>query len=117
MATIKRRNKLLNIATISTLIVQTYATSSSYDGHYSSYIDSQRYANGLITSCEYPGTHGYFILNENHPYSNAANACASFGGSLADLDNNNFLLASDLVLTCAGPNKRAWIGYVYLNQS
>lgn len=105
MARTKRRNRLLKVATITVLLVQTASPYKDYDGQYG--INS----GGLITSCRYPGTQGYFVTEEKYPYSAASDACSSFGGSLADLSNQNFLLASDLVLTCVGPNQRAWIGY------
>ena len=67
---------------------------------------------GLITRCEAPGTGGFFISKDRFPYAGSEAACKALGGSLADLNNQNFLLASDIVLSCAGPNKKAWIGYV-----
>jgi hypothetical protein len=70
----------------------------------------QNHGSGLITRCDAPGTGGYFISRDKFPYSSATSACNALGGYLADLSSQNFLLASDLVLTCAGPSKRAWIG-------
>ncbi|KAI8048145.1 uncharacterized protein B0P05DRAFT_564683 [Gilbertella persicaria] len=60
---------------------------------------------GLITRCEAPGTNGYFVSRDKFPYSSAESACHALGGYLADLSDQNFLIASDFVFSCAGPNK------------
>ncbi|KAI8878219.1 hypothetical protein K501DRAFT_305148 [Backusella circina FSU 941] len=65
---------------------------------------------GLITECEYPGTKGLFISRHKYSYQNATSTCQKLGGSLVDLSNQNILLASDLLLTCSGPNSKAWVG-------
>ncbi|KAI8878426.1 hypothetical protein K501DRAFT_277524 [Backusella circina FSU 941] len=65
---------------------------------------------GVIEQCEYPGVDGLFITNEKYAYANASLACESYGGSLADITNQNYLLGADMVLTCIGPNNKAWIG-------
>jgi hypothetical protein len=59
--------------------------------------------------CDAPGTNGLFIVKDQSPYANATAACAANGGSLADLTNNNFASASDIISTCANSN-RTWIG-------
>jgi hypothetical protein len=69
---------------------------------------SQR--SGIIEQCQFPGVDGLFITNEKYHYSNASLACESYGGSLADITNQNYLLGADMVLTCIGPNNKAWIG-------
>lgn len=95
-----KRNKIVGIAAFLALNVA------------SAYKD-QNYGSGAITRCEYPGTGGYFISKDKYPYSGAVDACKALGGSLADLGGENFLHASDIVLSCTGPNQRAWIGYVF----
>lgn len=109
----KRRGQFLGV-------VLTIALSSSHVLAYQEFEPRQSYSpneggrsyrgSGLITRCEAPGTGGFFISKDKYPYAGAAAACTALGGSLADISNQNFLLASDLVLTCAGPNQRAWVG-------
>lgn len=110
----KRRDKFLGIALIialssgHALAYQEYEPQQS-DSHHQGGGRPYR-GSGLITRCEAPGTGGFFISKDKYPYVGAAAACTALGGSLADISNQNFLLASDLVLTCAGPNQRAWVG-------
>lgn len=113
MAISKRRNKILGIAFILALSRHAVA-SQQYEENYGhkSYSGGSHRGSGLITKCNAPGTGGYFISKDKYSYTGAATACIALGGFLADLSNQNFLLASDLVLTCAGPNQRAWIGYL-----
>jgi hypothetical protein len=119
----KRRHSNMLLPLLLTAIVATVSAHISSDQilapesfvSYASYANSNqqqptRYGSGLITRCDPPGTGGYFISRDKYPYSEATTACKALGGYLADLSNQNFLLASDIVLTCAGPNKRAWIG-------
>jgi len=110
----RRRDKFLGIALIIALSSGRTLAYQEFDQHQSySHNDGGLYrGSGLITRCEAPGTGGFFISKDKYPYTGAAAACTALGGSLADISNQNFLLASDLVLTCAGPNQRAWIGYV-----
>lgn len=123
MAKIKRHNLVLGVTLVATFTLVTASTDEpSYiqsnlfsDHHENERWDIQNLKNhgsGLITRCEPPGTGGYFISKDKYPYAGASTACKALGGYLADLSNTNFLLASDLVLTCAGPNKRAWIRYI-----
>ncbi|KAL7329482.1 hypothetical protein PS15p_207574 [Mucor circinelloides] len=108
----RRRDKFLGIALIIALLSGRALAYQEFDQHQSySHNDGGSYrGSGLITRCEAPGTGGFFISKDKYPYAGAAAACTALGGSLADISNQNFLLASDLVLTCAGPNQRAWIG-------
>lgn len=102
------RNKLLTIAAIIAALVDVSAAHSPPNENHNTH-----YGSGAITRCEYPGTSGYFISKDKYPYSGAAAACTALGGSLADINADNFLHASDIVLSCTGPNQRAWIGYVF----
>ena len=110
----RRRDKFLGIALIIALLSGRALAYQEFGQHQSySHNDGGSYrGSGLITRCEAPGTGGFFVSKDKYPYAGAAAACTALGGSLADISNQNFLLASDLVLTCAGPNQRAWIGYV-----
>lgn len=114
MAKIKRYNFTLGITLLVTLLIvsahQEVESHSSVNA--SEHLKAQNvetFGSGLITRCEHPGTGGFFISKDAFPYSSASIACAAQGGYLADLSAKNFLLASDIVLTCNGPNKRAWI--------
>lgn len=116
MAKIKRQNLTLGITLLVTLLIvsahQQVESHSSIDA--SEQLKAQNvktFGSGLITRCEHPGTGGFFISRDAFPYSRASIACAAQGGYLADLSARNFLLASDIVLTCNGPNNRAWIRY------
>jgi hypothetical protein len=94
-------------ALLSKSIVLAFGTLLSLQGT-SAYRGKE--SGGLSTECEYPGTSGIFISRNEYSYQNATSTCQKLGGSLVDLTNENILLASDLLLTCAGPNSRAWIG-------
>ncbi|KAI8992695.1 hypothetical protein BDB01DRAFT_779324 [Pilobolus umbonatus] len=63
---------------------------------------------GIITQCGPPGTDGYFISTEYYSRMDAEKGCFDLGGYLVDLSTENFLLASDLILTCLGPHRKAW---------
>ncbi|KAL9555773.1 hypothetical protein MBANPS3_002212 [Mucor bainieri] len=111
----KRRDKFLGIALIIALSSGSGLAYQEFEvPQHQSYSHNQGgksyRGSGLITRCEAPGTGGFFISKDKYPYAGAASACTALGGSLADITNQNFLLASDLVLTCAGPNQRAWVG-------
>ncbi|KAG2198601.1 hypothetical protein INT47_001048, partial [Mucor saturninus] len=121
MAKIKRHNLVLGVTLVAAVTLVTanidepsYIQSDFASEHHEiERWDTQnfkKHGSGLITRCEPPGTGGYFISKDKYSYAGAFTACKALGGSLADLSRTNFLLASDLVLSCAGPNKRAWIG-------
>lgn len=59
--------------------------------------------------CDSPGTDGLFITDDAIKFGDAAAACAKHNGVLADITNQNFLLATDMVLNCVGENQNAWI--------
>lgn len=114
MAKIKCQNFTLGITLLVALLIvsahQEVESHSSIDA--SEHLEAQNvktFGSGLITRCEYPGTGGLFISRDAFSYSSASLACAAQRGYLADLSAKNFLLASDIILTCNGPNTRAWI--------
>lgn len=102
MAGKDRHNKMLGLSIVASLLLSRV---TAFDDAF-----EQQQAEGVITQCDYPGTAGYFISNDRVPYSEAENTCADLGGYLADVSNENFLLITDVLTTCAGPNKNAWIG-------
>lgn len=121
MAKIKRHNLVLGVTLVAAVTLVTanidepsYIQSDIAGEHHEierwDTHNFKTHGSGLITRCEPPGTGGYFISKDKYSYAGAFTACKALGGSLADLSRTNFLLASDLVLSCAGPNKRAWIG-------
>lgn len=67
-----------------------------------------------VWECDAPGTEGFFISENEVHFEHAAAACASSGGILADITNQNFLFATDMILNCVGENENAWIRYVYI---
>lgn len=104
MAGKDRHNKILELSIVASLLLSRVTA-------FHDTIEQQKQPNGgVITQCGYPGTAGYFISNDRVPYSEAENACKALGGFLADVSNENFLLITDVLTTCAGPNKNAWIG-------
>ncbi|KAF1799209.1 hypothetical protein V8B55DRAFT_1387399 [Mucor lusitanicus] len=62
-----------------------------------------------VWECDAPGTEGFFISENEVHFEHAAAACASSGGILADITNQNFLFATDMILNCVGENENAWI--------
>ncbi|CEP14893.1 hypothetical protein [Parasitella parasitica] len=62
-----------------------------------------------VWECDAPGTEGFFISENEVHFEHAAAACANSGGILADITNQNFLFASDIILNCVGENENAWI--------
>lgn len=62
-----------------------------------------------VWECDAPGTQGFFISDEPVSFQDAPTSCAKHGGVLADIDNQNFLLATDMILNCVGQNQNAWI--------
>lgn len=102
MAGKDRHSKIVGLSIVATfLLSRVTAFEDAYD---------ETQSEGVITQCDNPGTGGYFISSDRYPYSEAESACTALGGYLADISNENFLLVTDLLTTCAGPNKKAWIG-------
>lgn len=104
MAKIKRHDLTLGITLLATLLRVVAAQQEEHSD-----VQHSKHGSGLVTRCDHPGTGGYFITKDTHSYSGAADACSAKGGYLADLSHVNFLLATDMVISCAGPNQKAWI--------
>lgn len=105
MAKENRHNKILRLSLVAVFYL------SFADAHQDGYNQKDNgNPGGIITRCDAPGTNGYFVSRDKYPYSGAAAACKALGGSLADLSNQSFLFGADMLLTCAGPNTKAWIG-------
>ena len=59
--------------------------------------------------CDPPGTDGYYFA-KNLTYWDEANHSCGDEGILANVNNRNFEIATNLVRNCIGDNSAAWIG-------
>lgn len=89
---------------VKTLLAATLLTSLI-----SSALAAIDYTPPKVYECDAPGTDGYYLTEDEVSYDNASDACVRSGGLLADANNHNFLLLSDLVRVCVGENQNAWV--------
>lgn len=88
-------NKILTATLLTTLI--------------SSALAATEYSAPAVINCDAPGTEGYFLTEDEVAYDDAADACIEAGGVLADANNHNFLLLSDIVRVCVGDGQNSWV--------
>lgn len=90
-------------------MVNKFLTVTLFTSLISSALAAIDYTPPKVYECDAPGTDGFYLTEDEVPYDDASNACARSGGLLADANNHNFLLLSDLVRVCVGENQNAWV--------